>query len=225
MKDFTYNAENHTGYFKDKLVPSITQLVSILFPMDSNIKKSVLENASIRGTAIHNDIDEWCCGEKDHCETEEGKNFELLLKTYDFVPVKSEFTLYFRDKEGNIIAYGHADQLLKANSYVYLLNEKIVVSRDTPTNENAIILYKPNDLILSDNKTVAQFDNEKVETQLNLYSVGETEDGERIKVNHLIGIWVREETRQIRPLTLVDEKTARTTLEYLVGVFHDTIRN
>lgn len=217
MKDFVFDKENHIGYFKGKVIPSITQLVGILFPM-GNIKDEVLKNASERGTKVHEDIDNFNLGLVSSCGTKEGKNWVLLMKSLDFKCVCSEFEVLYRDDEGNIIAYGHADQLLRACSYVYLDNEgKLRVEKEPTFEGGETILYSKGEIILNDNKTVSQFDNDKVELQLNLYAIGEIEnavdDFILKKVSKLIGTWVRDDEKaQIRPLKLWEKETSTRPL-------------
>lgn len=226
MKDFVFDKENHIGYFKGKVVPSITQLVGILFPM-GNIKDEVLNKASERGTKVHEDIDNFNLGLVSACGTKEGKNWVLLMKSLGFVSVASEFEVLYKDDEGNVIAYGHADQLLQAKSYVYLDNTGKLRVEDEPTFEGGeTILYAKGDIILNDNKTVSQFDNNKVELQLNLYAIGEIEnavdDFYLKKTSKLIGTWVRDDKAQIRPLNLWEKAKATDTLKGLIEVWKES---
>lgn len=219
---FTYNEQEHKGFYKGKLIPSITQLVALLFPMSDNIKKEVLENACDRGTKVHNDIDNTLSGLQDTCETQEGKNFMKLTESLGLTTLSSEGLLLYEDREGNIIAYGHYDQLWVATQYIVVRDGKLTTT-DLPL-ETDTILYHQTNTILSDTKTISQFVDKKVETQLNLYSIGkELIKGrlEEIEVDNLIGIWVRDDKAQIRPLSLWDKDFTYNFLLKLVREWNE----
>lgn len=194
---FNYDEETHSGYVDKVLIPSITQLVGLLFPMPSGIKKEVLEKASSRGTDIHGGIDNYLkFGVED--EQKQVQDFINLTSVLGLKMVESEFLLLFTDNDNKVVAYGHADQLFKATKKVFGYLEE-------------------NDYVLSDNKTVFAFDNKKVALQLNLYSTGYLPNGEKIKVDKLCGLWLRaEEESQYRPLEKKSEKDNRAILLNLV---------
>lgn len=215
MKGFVFDETTHTGTFNGVEVPSVTQLVSILFPM-GNINEETLKKASDRGTLIHEDIDNFACGFTDECRTQEGNNFIALLTCLDFEVLDSEFEVYFMQGE-NIVAYGHVDQLLKANSYIYLDEDNTLHIEKEPTFVGGEqVLIKRGAIILNDNKTVAQFDNRKVELQENLYSVCCDSHYQQLNIDNIVGIWVRENKVQLRVLDKRDDKTNRATMLNLV---------
>lgn len=193
-----YDAENHKGYYKGKLIPSVTQLVDLLYPLEKGISASVLAKASERGTRIHEDIERWCGGFIDECETQEGINYVALVKAYDLIPVDNEITIFIKNKIGDIVSYGHVDGIWRCGSYIYFdTNGALKIEKEPIFNGGEKIVCSKGDYVMYDNKTVADFDNEKVALQLNLYCLGV----EEIPIKHVCGVWVRDEKAQIRPLT------------------------
>ena len=192
---FRYDVENHKGYVGDKLIPSITQLLAIMFPM-GEIPADRLERAASRGTNVHSDIELFNKGIKEHCETKEGKNFEILANAYGLKPYDSEQQILLTDDDGQIIAYGTLDEIFK-------------IAKDTN-------FAKKGELVLGDYKTVAQFDNEKVEWQVNFYALG-YEELNNVKIDKVCGIWLRDETKQIRALNKLDKQVVKNKLYELVA--------
>lgn len=192
---FRYDNENHKGYVDDKLIPSITQLLAIMFPMEE-IPMDRLEKAAARGTNVHEDIELFNQGVKEHCDTTEGKNFEILATVYGLTPFDSEQQILLTDDDGKIIAYGTLDSIFK-------------ISKDTN-------FAKKGELVLSDYKTVSQFDNEKVEWQVNFYALG-YEELNKVKIDKVCGIWLRDDIKQIRPLKKLDRQVVSNKLQELVN--------
>ena len=191
---FRYDSENHKGYVDDKLIPSITQLLAIMFPMEE-IPMDRLEKAAVRGTNVHEDIETFNHGIKEHCETKEGKNYEILANVYGLNVYDSEQQVLLSDDNGEIIAYGTLDVIFK-------------IAKDTN-------FAKKGELVLGDYKTVAQFDNEKVEWQVNFYALG-YEELNKCKINKVCGVWLRDDIKQIRLLKKLDHDIVANKLYELV---------
>lgn len=196
MKDFTYDAENHKGYYKGKQIPSITQLISLLYPMDENIPEERLEKASEKGKKIHNDIELYNKGILDKCETTEGHYYELIMKKFGFSVYNTEKQVFIYDRKDDIIAFGTLD----------------------------IILEKDSDLSVVDIKTICQFSNEKVALQCNMYKLA-YEQCTTEKISSLFGIWVRDNEKehicQLRPLKMLDNTDIYGIVAKLVKEWHE----
>lgn len=192
---FTYDKENHKGYVNGKLIPSITQLLAIMFPMEEDIPADKLEKAAERGTNVHNDIELFNKGLIEHCETKEGKNFEILANVYGLKIYDSEQQVLLTDDNGEIIAYGTLDAIFE-------------ITKDTQ-------FANKGELVLSDYKTVAQFDNQKVEWQTNFYALG-YEETNICKIHKVCGIWLRDDISQIRLLKKLDRSVVSQKLYELV---------
>lgn len=194
---FTYDKENHKGYVDGKLIPSITQLLSIMFPMEE-IPFERLEKASERGTKVHKDIELFNQGIKEHCDTQEGKNFEILANVYGLKIYDSEQQILFANDNGEIIAYGTLDAIFEIKKDTGFANE--------------------NELVLADYKTTAQFDNDKVEWQTNFYAMG-YEELNICKIHKVCGIWLRDDIKQIKPLKKLDREIVKAKLYELVELW------
>ncbi len=194
---FTYDKETHKGYVDGKLIPSITQLLAIMYPMEE-IPFERLEKAAERGTQVHEDIDLFNKGLKEHCETREGKNYEILANAYGLKIYDSEQQILLTNDEGEIIAYGTLDAIFE-------------ITKDTG-------FANKGELVLGDFKTVAQFVNEKVEWQVNFYAIG-YEELNICKIHKVCGIWLRDDTKQIRPLKKMDRQVVETKLYELVELW------
>ena len=191
---FTYDKENHKGYVNGKLIPSITQLLAIMFPM-GEIPLERLEKASQRGTKVHEDIELFNQGLKEHCSTQEGENYEILANAYGLKVYDSESQVLIADDDGEIIAYGTLDVVFK-------------IDKDTD-------FATKGELVLSDFKTVAQFINEKVEWQVNFYALG-YEEINKVRIDKVSGVWLRDDIKQLRLLKKFDKEIVRNKIYELV---------
>lgn len=194
---FTYDKETHKGYVNGKLIPSITQLLAIMYPMEE-IPFERLEKASEKGTQVHQDIELFNKGISEHCETKEGKNFEILVNVYGLKIYDNEQQLLFADDNGEIIAYGTFDAIFETTKDTSFANK--------------------GELVLADYKTVAQFINEKVEWQVNFYALG-YEETNICKIHKVCGIWLRDDIKQIRPLKKMDREVVKAKLYELVELW------
>lgn len=195
MKDFTYNAQEHKGFYKGKQIPSITQLIAIKYPLDCDIPEERLAKASERGKAIHNDIELFNKGVVDRCETKEGHSYELIIKKFGFKIYDTEKQVFIT-KGVEIIAFGTLDIVLQDNN---------------------------GDLSIDDVKTICQFDNEKVGLQCNMYALAYEQQYE-VEIKKLNGIWVRDNEKehicQLRPLKRLDNDIVFKEVVELVEEWH-----
>jgi len=157
IKLFNYDAETHTATYDGKPIPSTTQLIGLAYPM-GDIPKETLEQASIRGTKIHEMVEEL-----NYCETYEEmsklayntKNEDLisyvrLVKTFGIQAVSCEKLVFLFDNQHNIICYGHYDMVVQTSEITDFADNLI---------EN----------LMCDLKTVSDFDDDKVQLQTEIY--------------------------------------------------------
>ena len=57
-KLFTYNEETHTGFYNGEVVPSCTQLINVLYPLDERIPEENLKKAHINKRFVNEDADQ-----------------------------------------------------------------------------------------------------------------------------------------------------------------------
>ena len=167
FKDFVYKEETHEGFYKGKKVPSITQLLETVYPLDINIPEANLLNAAARGTEIHA-----ICEKINETYLASGSgnarkvayesmnidaiNYYRFLSTYGLMPYDFEKLVFLFDEKGNLIAYGHFDIILKATATIEIGGK---------------VIYEENEKVLHDIKTVSSFDEPKTKIQTELYRV------------------------------------------------------
>lgn len=123
-------------------VPSITQILSCKFGNKySGVSDKVLQNAAIRGTAVHKAIEDYCISGAES-DLQELRNFKFLQKQYEFEVLENE-TPVILFKNNKPISAGRLDLVLK---------------------------YK-NKIVGADIKCTAKLDREYVAYQLNLYKI------------------------------------------------------
>lgn len=188
--NFYYDSENHKGYVGEKLIPSVTQLLEILYPL-GNVPAEKLQQASEYGTMVHEDIEMVANGLAD-AQTSEGKNFEKLCALLHLKVIETEKQVLFRI-DGEIVAYGTYDGLFECQDYIVIRDKQVVATEYVLDSDK--ILYEKGAIILYDNKTVYEFDNAKVGLQTSLYALAETRH-----IDNVAGVWVRKDLCQLRPL-------------------------
>ena len=203
-KLFTYNEETHTGFYNGELVPSTTQLISLLYPLDERIPEKNLKQAATRGTEIHARIekinDELIGGKsiKDLYVEEdmlEGAQYLELLNAYSLVPVMAEKQVFLLDENGDLICYGHFD----------------FVCECVKSNE----LFNCLDYYLMDLKTTSAFDKKKTALQTQVYrialnqEIGETLNGKTC------GVWLRDEKANIYPFIKMEDSNVINLMKML----------
>ena len=138
-----YIDDIHTYIVDGVIVPSITQIMKIKFGKKyEGINEEVLERASIKGTAVHESIENYCkTGEIENIQ--EVKDFMFLEKQYKFEVLQTEVPIIlFKGNEP--VSAGRLDLVLK-------IGEKIGGG---------------------DIKRTSTLDKEYLAYQLNLYRIG-----------------------------------------------------
>lgn len=152
---FRYDEEEHKGYYCGELVPSITQLLEIVYPLDENIPTKNLKNAANRGTQIHELIEHFNKSNGDDLTQllidTNVLNYYAFLKTLGMNIHKCEELVFLKDENNELIAYGHFDFVLKC-----LTNN---------------VIGEQYDLVLGDLKTTSEINKAKVKLQTELYRV------------------------------------------------------
>ena len=212
-KLFTYNEETHMGFYKGELVPSTTQLISLLYPLNERIPEKNLKQAATRGTEIHARIEninnalmngksiaELYVGEEDL----ESAQYLELLATYSLKPIMAEKQVFLLDENGDLICYGHFD----------------FVCECVKSNE----LFNCLDFYLMDLKTTSVFDKKKTALQTQVYrialnqEVGETLNGKTC------GVWLRDGNANLYPFEKVEDSQVINLMKLLKEKY-DTERN
>ena len=211
-KLFTYYEETHTGFYNGELVPSITQLIGVAFPLSDNIKDEVLQKAANRGTLIHGGVEEinnlYINGSTDKIvldkvlktENAEIKDYYCLLKTFNLKPIYAEQTVFLLDEDDELIAYGHYDFIAEC-----------VKSND---------LFSCLELYLFDLKTTSVFDKKKTQLQTQIYRVACKQVG--IELNDMTcGVWLRDGNANIYPFAPMEDLVVIRTCKALRKIWNE----
>lgn len=220
---FTYDEETHSGFYDGKPIPSVTQLVDIIYPLDSDIPSDRLELAAERGTKIHARVEEI----NYIFDTNYGGNFQTTLKkaidralemgmqeTLDYVSILSAYKLrpfdyenliFLCDEQGELICYGHYDLVCQHEQDVDFAN------------------FREGQLALFDVKTTSLFNKKKVALQESIYALAYEQCSKNFIAN-ILGLWLRDGVKVI-PLERLDNKFVITLCKGLAKDWYDKREN
>ena len=220
---FEYDSANHLGYYNGKLVPSTTQLLEKLFPLDQDIPEDRLLKASERGTTIHDKIAQLNevfkgCDDKEYemllndaikyaikSGMQELIDYVSLLKAYKLMPYETEQMVFLLDENGELICYGTLDVIFKAMG-------------DITFEDNT--LFEQGNFYLCDFKTTSVFAKEKTGWQTMVYTLA-YEQSNPISITKNYGIWLRDGIKII-PLPSLDPKLTFDTFKGLREIWNST---
>lgn len=210
---FKYDPENHLGYYKNKLIPSTTQLIEVLYPLDDTIPEDRLKNAAERGTNVHSlveDVNEIVREKGLHRALTEDLiaftgqteivDYFSLLHTYKLQPYDFEQLVFLLDENDEPICYGHYDLVVQARE--------------------DIAPFTKDSLYLTDVKTTSLFDKKKVALQTAIYRVGYNQTGNGYCEPQTFGIWLRDGVKLI-PLDPKEENELIALCKGLRSIFDD----
>lgn len=210
---FKYDSENHLGYYKNKLIPSATQLVDVLYPLDDAIPEDRLKKAAEHGTSVHGLIEDInnIIREKglyrtlkddmfmfNNTNETEVVDYFALLNTYQLVPYDFEQLVFLLDENDEPICYGHFDLVVKATADI------------TPFTKDS--------LYLADVKTTSLFDKKKVALQTAIYRVAYNQLGNGYCEPQTFGIWLKDGVKLV-PLDPKEETELIALCKGLRGIF------
>ena len=137
-----YDDDTHTYIVDGVIVPSVTQLLGEKFNDYAGVSTSVLEQASQKGTAMHEAIERF---EKTGAENDskELRNYKFLKRHYKWTNIDNELPIIY-EENGQVLFAGRLDQIIEIDSK----------------------------LGINDFKRVSAPNKEKICYQLNLYKLG-----------------------------------------------------
>ena len=221
-KLFTYDEEKHLGYYKGELVPSVTQLVDLVYPMNENIPLDRIQNAVDKGSELHEalllvnsmfdtpyylepTIKKVLDDIKDLTKhKEELVDYLSLLRVYGLKPFDYEELIFLLDENNELICYGHYDCVMQAT-------KDLVVGEKT--------LFRENMLYLVDYKRTNAFNRQKVGLQTSIYSLA-YEQMSKNYITNTYGIWFNEGIKLI-PLIRQDNAFIITLCKKLKQVWRN----
>lgn len=99
-------------------VDSITQILGKKFKGEyENINSEVLRRAAEKGTVVHKAIEDWCKGGV-NSGFPELRSFKTLKRLYDFEVLENETPVILKDQNGEVIAAGRLDLVLKMDDKI-----------------------------------------------------------------------------------------------------------
>lgn len=221
-KLFTYDEEKHLGYYNGELVPSVTQLVDLVYPMDENIPVDRIQNAANNGSELHEalltintmfDNPKQFGKQLEETTTfiqgvnvfkQELHNYLSLLKVYGLRPFDYENLIFLLDENNELICYGHYDCVMQAT-------KDLIVGEKT--------LFRENMLYLVDYKRTSAFNRQKVGLQTSIYSLAH-EQMSKNYITNTYGIWFNEGIKLI-PLIRQDNAFIITLCKKLKQVWRN----
>ena len=181
-----YIDESHTYIYDGIILPSITQILKIKFGNKYNgISKEVLQKASIKGTKVHQAIENYEKRSIDDLKCKELRNYKFLKSRFGFECLDNEVPIVlFLD--GKPVCAGRIDLILK----------------------------EKNEYGIGDIKRTSVFDKEYVAYQTNLYRIG-YQQCYGTEIRFLRGVHLRDDVRKYIPLPINEEISLQLVKDYL----------
>lgn len=206
---FVYDPDTHKGIYNGQPVPSVTQLLDILYPMNSDIPSERVEQAAKRGTTIHEGIEilneyfdnpfgwehnisvvsEIVQQVAEHKKIPELIDYVSFIATYKLKPFDYEELIFLLDENGDLICFGHYDCTYQATQDITIGDKDLFI-------EGYLYLF--------DYKTTSEFYRRKVQLQESIYALA-YEQMSRNFISNIYGLWIREGIKLI-PLQRQDNK-------------------
>lgn len=202
---FTYDEQNHLGYYNGKLVPSVTQLVDLVYPMNENIPLDRLQNAADKGSELHEALltvntmfdnpkqfgkqleDTMTFIQGANVCKQELNDYLSLLSVYGLRPFDYENLVFLLDENDELVCYGHYDCVVQATKDIDIGDKH---------------LFTENYLYLIDYKRTSSFNRQKVGLQTSIYSVAYEQMSKNF-ISNVYGVWFNEGIKLI-PLNRQD---------------------
>ena len=193
---FEYDPSTHIGKYEGKVVPSVTQLLDILYPYSEDIPQERLKAKAEYGTKVHNAIEkintyfdnpfgfdhnievvrEVGIGMSKALELNELVDYVSFLSAYKLQPFDYEELIFLLDEQGELICFGHYDC--------------------TFLSQGDIGCFEETKLYLCDFKTTSLLDKRKVKLQENIYAVA-YEQCSRNPIENVFCLWFDEPTKLV----------------------------
>ena len=106
-----FDEEDHIYICDGIIVPSVSTILKAFYNDYTNVSRSVLEQASKKGTALHEVIELFeTTGQKS--DLQEFKNYLFLKKHFKFNVISSELPIIY-EENGKILFAGQLDQIIE----------------------------------------------------------------------------------------------------------------
>lgn len=211
MQDFIYDSEQHIGVYRGGYIPSVTQILEKKYPLPY-IPLQTLQEASERGTLVHEDIENYNYHLIDEPETEDGKNFVRIITELGLKVVDCEKQILIKDKSGKVVCYGTYDGIFLTTKPLYLATRKRNKVYIT-TEKTDTLFCEAHKFVLFDNKTICKVNKEKVADQLSIYEIGIND----YEISAYICMWLRSKDKKAEAIPLPYKSKNYALLEELLN--------
>lgn len=130
-----FDTEKHIYYYDGIQLPSVTSLISKAFPNKyANIPKAVLEEASRKGTALHDAIEKYeTTGEE--TDLKELRNYKVVKRLHNFTVKVSEMPVVI-SVDGVPVVAGRLDMITEQDGQIGVED----IKRTSAVDKNALFL-------------------------------------------------------------------------------------
>ena len=130
-----FDTEKHIYYYDGIQLPSVTSLISKAFPNKyANIPKAVLEEASRKGTALHEAIEKYeTTGEE--TDLKELRNYKVVKRLHNFTVKVSEMPVVI-SVDGVPVVAGRLDMITEQDGQIGVED----IKRTSAVDKNALFL-------------------------------------------------------------------------------------
>lgn len=135
-----FDEESHVYICDGVIVPSVTQILKTRFNDYANVSRSVLEQASAKGTELHKAIEIY---EKTGQESDlkEFKNYLFLKKHFNIKNISNEIPIIY-EENGRVLFAGQLDQIIERDGKIGINDFKRVSSPNKEKIAYQLNLYK-----------------------------------------------------------------------------------
>lgn len=183
-----YIDDTHTYLYDGIILPSITQVLNVRFGKKyEGVSAEVLKKAAMRGSAVHNAIENYEKYKVDDIGNTELRNYKFLKKTYKFKCLDNEVPVVLF-KDGEAVACGRLDLVIEEDGQVGL----------------------------GDIKRTSKLDKEYLKYQLNLYRIAYQQCYDT-EIKFLRGIHLRNDTRKYINIPIEEKMAISLLNEFLEG--------
>ncbi len=135
-----FDDEDHIYICDGVIVPSVTTILKSKFDDYANVSRSVLEQASAKGTALHKAIEDYeTTGEVS--DLREFRNYLFLKKHYGFTNISNELPIIY-EEDGRVLFAGRLDQIIEIDGKLGINDFKRVSAPNKEKIAYQLNLYK-----------------------------------------------------------------------------------
>lgn len=138
--DLEFDEEEHIYICDGLIVPSVTQILKIKFDDYAGVPQHIMEEASQKGTALHEAIELYeTTGQTS--ELKEFRNYLFIKKHKGFKNISNEVPIIY-EENGKVLFAGQLDQIIELNGILGINDFKRVSAPNKEKIAHQVNLYK-----------------------------------------------------------------------------------